>query len=151
MDNEGFVIENDMQAEWAMKRIQEAQQERERMAAHYKSQLEAIDRQTADRVEHLICLLADYFERVPHRATKTGIEKYKLPSGELERKPAGIDYRRDDDALLAWCRENHPDWVRVKEEPSWEEIKKQIMADGILPDGVMPVETPAKFNVKVKE
>lgn len=147
--SEGFTITNDMQADWAMKKIQEARQERERMAAHYKAQLEAIDQQTESRVGHLMDLLADYFGQVPHKATPTGMEKYKLPSGELVRKPAGIDYVRDNDVLLAWCKENRPEWVRTKEEPAWAEIKQQIQADGVLPVGVVPVEKPAAFEVRV--
>ena len=151
IEHESFEITNDMQAEWAMRKIREARQERERMAEHYKSQQEAIDRQTEERVSYFTGLLEAYFEQVPHKATKTGIEKYKLPSGELVMKPAGIDYIRNIDVLLGWCKENRPDWVRVKEEPAWAEIKRQIKEDGVLPVGVVPVETPATFDVKVSE
>ena len=36
------------------------------------------------------------------------------------------DFERDNGALLQWCKANHPELVRVKEEPDWNAVKAYI-------------------------
>lgn len=144
-----FSITDDGKAEWAMRKIREAQEEYDRMATHFNAQLTAIAERRESTVSYMTQLLADYFQGVPRHVTKTGIEKYKLPSGELVMKPAGLDYKHEETALLEWCRKEHPEYIKITEKPSWSDVKAYIKSTGEIPDGVMPVETPAKFDVKV--
>ena len=101
-EGEGFQILNDQMAEWALGKIREAKAEREKWEAFYGAKLEQIRKESQNTIDYMTLLLQRYFDTQERRTTKTGIEKYSLPSGELIRKPAGLDYRRDDAALLAW-------------------------------------------------
>lgn len=150
-ERERFVIKDDMQAEWAFKKIADAQAEIDKWTEHYKAQLEAITERNKSTILYMQGLLANYFDRVPKHTTKTGIEKYKLPCGELVRKPGGLDYQRDGETLLAWCKANKPELVKVEESASWSAVKAYIKETGEIPDGVTLVETEPKFEVKVKE
>lgn len=145
----GFSINDDGKAEWAVRKIAEAKEEKQRMADFYKSQLEAITSRCDQTIEYMQSLLFEYFSSVPRKATKTGIEKYALPSATLQFKPAAIDYARDEDKLLEWARSNNPDFVKVTEQASWSDIKEYIKETGELPDGVTPIEKPGKFEVKI--
>lgn len=145
----GWVITDDGGAEWAMRKIAEAENEMAAWKDHYAEQQARIEARCRQTIEFFTSKLADYFEQVPRRATKTGIEKYKLPSGELIRKPAGIEYQRDETAMLEWCKAQHPEFVRVSEKASWSDVKAYIKETGEIPDGVLPVEKPAAFEVKV--
>lgn len=145
----GWRITDDSGAEYAMRKIAEARNEIASWRDYYAEQMDKIESQNRRTIDFFTAHLSDYFEQVPRRATKTGIEKYKLPSGELVRKPASIDYQRDEDAMLEWCRAQHPEFVRVSEKASWSDVKAYIKETGELPDGVLPVEKPATFEVKV--
>jgi len=151
-EKEQFTITDDAKAEWALVKIREAQAEQSKFTEFYKAQIAKINEQTEETVSYFQSLLAAYFETVPHRSTKTGIEKFKLPSGELVKSPAGVDYDRDPVKLLAWAKKHSPndEYVKVKEEPKWADIKAYIKETGDIPDGVTPVETPAKFDVKLE-
>jgi len=150
-EKEQFTITDDAKAEWALGKIREVQAEQNKFTEFYKAQIAKINEQTQETVSYFQSLLAAYFETVPHRSTKTGIEKFKLPSGELVKSPAGVDYDHDPVKLLAWAKEKNPkEYVKVAETAKWAEIKAYIKATGDIPDGVTPVETPAKFDVKLE-
>jgi len=150
-EKERFHIHNDKMAEWAMGKIAEANADLKKWEAFYTEKLEAARKEAESTISYMSALLQEYFDTQERRVTKTGIEKYSLPSGELERKPAGIDYQRDDDALLKWCDEHLPGAVKVTRKAAWSEVKAHIKATGELPDGVTPFTTEASFSVKVKE
>jgi len=86
-----FRIQNDQQAEWAIGKIKEAEQERDKFLAHYEEQAKKVSEDANGKIIYFTGLLAEYFRTVPRRTTKTGIEKYKLPSGEMILSPAKRD------------------------------------------------------------
>ena len=147
----GFRITDDGMAEWAVRKISEAKAEKAKMQKYYAGQMRAIEERCGKTEAFFTGALMEYFNSVPRRATKTGIEKYALPSGELVRRPAGIEYRRDEDALLNWCKSEHPEFVKVKESASWSEIKAYMKETGEVPKGVTAEEKEPEFEVKVKE
>lgn len=124
---ERWSIKDDKSAEWALKKIREAQEDTARWNTYYAAQMEAIERQNADTVAYFTALLEAWFKTVPHKATKTQ-ESYQLPGGKLVRKAQQPTYERDADALLTWAKSSFPEAVKVKEEASWEAIKKRITA-----------------------
>ena len=124
---ERWSIKDDKSAEWALKKIREAQEDTARWNAYYAAQMETIERQNADTIAYFTALLEAWFKTVPHKATKTQ-ESYQLPSGKLVRKAQQPTYERDADALLTWAKSSFPEAVKVKEEASWEAIKKRITA-----------------------
>lgn len=143
-----FQIQDDQGAEWALKKIREAREEQAKWTDFYRGRMDQVVNQTQETIEFMEGLLRQYFAGVPHRVTKGGTEKYALPSGELICKPAGIDYERDEGALLSWCEANLPEAVKVTRKASWESVKKYIKETGDIPEGVVPVETEPTFQVK---
>ena len=145
-----FAINDDRAATWAAQKIKEKQDELERLVAWYTAQIDAAQKQVQDEIAFLTDRLQEYFRTVPHRATKTGIQKYAFPGGEMILTPAKQSFSHDDATLLAWCKEHdRADLINITEKPRWAEIKAMIKATGELPDGVEPIEEPEKFSVKV--
>lgn len=158
---ERWSIKDDKSAEWALKKIREAQEDTARWNTYYAAQMETIERQNADTVAYFTALLEAWFKTVPHKATKTQ-ESYQLPSGKLVRKLQQPAYERDADALLKWAKTNLPEAIKVKEEASWTDIKNRIgkvMPDGSavdketgeIIDGVTVIERDPVFKVEIKE
>ena len=151
MEAEGFRIENDKMAEWALSKIRDAREDIKKWEGFYNWKLEQARKESQNTIDYMTHLLRQYFDTQQRKVTKTGIEKYSLPSGELIRKPAGLDYKRDDTALLAWCEEHLPEAVKVTRKAGWAEVKAYIKATGEIPDGVEPYETEPVFTVKEAE
>lgn len=149
VEYQGFVIDDDKKAEWAILKLREAETDKQKWADYYTDQLEKIFAINNNTIEYLTHKLNEYFANVPHNVTKSGQEKYKLPSGELVLMPAKLDYQRDDEKLLCWCKQNAPEYVKVKESVDWAGLKKAMTADGLIPEGVEPVEKPEEFKVRI--
>ena len=150
-EKERFVIHNDQMAEWALGKIAQANADLRKWESFYKEKLEAVRKEAEGTISYMSALLQEYFDTQERRVTRSGIEKYSLPSGELVRKPGGIDYKRDEAALLAWCKANLPAAVKVTEKAGWSEVKAYIKETGEIPEGVEPYQTEAAFTVSVKE
>ena len=165
VESEGFVIDTDQRAEWALGKIKEHRAEAERIAAVCDAEIEryaqikqeAIDKAAKDS-GYLESLLFAYFGTVPHKATKTQ-ETYKLPSGTLKQKARAPEYVRDDTELLDWLTEQGMEsLIETKSAPKWAELKKGITAHGeqavytetgeVVP-GVKVVEREPVFSVEV--
>lgn len=145
---ESFRISDDRKAEWALAKIKEAKAERAKWETFYGEKLEAIRKDTQNTIDYMTFLLQQYFDTQERRVTKSGIEKYSLPSGELIRKPGSIDYQHDDETLLAWCEKNLPDAIKVTRKAGWADVKNHIKVTGEIPDGVTVVEADPVFQVK---
>lgn len=128
---ERFRIDDDHKAEWAMRLIADERSEAERlnavrqqMIADYTEQIRKENERLERRTSALTMLLMDYFETVPHKGSKTQ-ESYTLPSGKLVRKYPAAKIERDDNAMISWLRANNLErFIRVKETPAWDELKK---------------------------
>lgn len=147
-ESEGWRIKNDRDAEWALGKIREAKAEVEKWEAFYSEKLMAVVSDANHTIEYMKGRLFDYFNTQERRVTKTGIEKYSLPSCTLERKPAGIKYERNEEELLAWCEKNLPDAIKTTREASWSAVKNYIKETGEIPSGVTVGETEPTFTVK---
>lgn len=155
-----FTITSDSSAEWAIRRIKEAQQEIAEWKAFYADQLKKIADDRQNTINFMTSKLASYFQRVPHRKTDTQ-EKYELPSATLVMKTQQPEFKIDGDVLLAFLDDaRRPDLIRVTREPAWGEIKKEYAVQGetmvdietgeVIP-GIAVLARPAKFDVKIKE
>lgn len=154
---EGFVIDTDAKAEWALQKIREARTDRDRWVKWYKEKIDEITAQTDFDTMNLERMLAEYFANVPHKVTKTQ-ESYKLPGGKLVMKTQNPEYKRDDKAIIDWVKANGmPQFVKVKEELAWQELKDAtavfeghiVTEDGEIIPGVEVVNRDAKFIVEV--
>lgn len=130
-----FKIDTDQKAEWALNIIREEQAEAQRLInvcnsqiLYYQSELKKIQGKLDSKTENLKAMLFEYFQTVPHKATKTQ-ETYKLPSGTLKLKYPKPDYVRDEEKLIEWLKKmGHTDYVKTVETPVWGEFKKTTTA-----------------------
>jgi len=157
IETEGFVIDTDAKAEWALKKIKEARADRDTWVAWYKDKIREITEQTDFDTMNLERMLADYFGTVPHKITKTQ-ESYKLPGGKLVLKKQNPEFKRDDKAVLEWLKTNNlPQYIKVKEELDWAGLKSAtavfeghvVTEDGEIIPGIDVVEREAAFSVEV--
>ena len=77
--------------------------------------------------------LAEYFEKVPKKATKTQ-ETYRLLSGTLVRRFATVKPTPDKEKLAQWLKTNgYTDYIKTIEEPKWGEFKELLNTEGNIP------------------
>ena len=163
---DGFKIDSDSKAEWAVKRIKEAEREQNRLLAlidEERAELDIREKQIADQYEnrtsHLKELLQSYVQRVYENGdaneTKTQIA-YQLLSGKLVLKKPTTKLQQDDKALTEWCRTHLPERVKTTYKADWAEIKKNVkVVDGIAvyePTGEVMIgvtEQPVEPELKI--
>ena len=158
-------ITDDGCADWALKKIKLEKDEHDRIVAlaqqeiaRLKEQIERADRRLEQNTSFLTSMLAEFFETVPHKKTKTGTETYRLLNSQLVKKPGGIKLQPDDEKLVAWLRAaGREDLIKVETKAMWGELKKQIEMVGtvaMMPDtgeiveGIDVVEVAPAFSVK---
>lgn len=166
-DYPGFCIRDDDVADWAVGKIAEARREYIRireLADREIARIEAKVEQARMRMEadtaYLTNRLEDYAAGVqPSKVTKTGTQ-YKLINGTLRRRFGGVEYHRDDEALLRWLQETgRADLIKLKASPDWAGLKKQteVNEDGIVVipetgevvEGVTADRRPDTFEVEI--
>ena len=156
-EQEGFTIDTDAKAEWALTKIREARADRDAWVKWYTEKIEEIKAQTDFNTMNLERMLADYFASVPHKQTKTQ-ESYTLPGGKLILKTQNPEYKRDDKTVIEWLKQNNGgEFIKVKEELAWEDLKAKTAAlngklfseDGEEIPGVEIIEREPKFIVEV--
>jgi hypothetical protein len=164
---EHFDVDNDMKAEWCLRKIRQirADQKKEkeelaRQMRFYQDQMDMIDKEADDDAAFFEGLLRGYFaSRVDDGFTKSTKTKttYKLPSGNLILKKQAPEYERKDEELLPWLKQNRPELVNVTESANWAELKKTVKIngdtvvteDGEVVPGVKVTEREDKFEVEV--
>ena len=125
-ESEHFVIEDDQTAEWAMQKIREAKADTEKWDEFYDDRKRKVHEANDLIIANMESLLQTYFEKVPHKVTKTQ-ENYTLPGGKLVLKKANPEYQRDDAEVIAWLKENGGDkYIKVVEKLDWAELKKSL-------------------------
>lgn len=156
---EEFVIDSDIKAEWALKKIKEARADRDRMLDWYEKKAKEIKEQTDFETMGLERMLADYFRMTEkaHKVTKTQ-ESYSLPGGKLVLKKQNPEYKRDDEAIIAWLKESgNGNYIKTTESLDWANLKKDtavfdghvVTGDGEIVPGIEVVERGEKFVVEV--
>lgn len=163
---DGFKIDSDSKAEWAVKRIKEAEREQNRLLAlvdEERAELDVREKEILDnyaqKTDGLKAMLEQYlraqYAKEEARETNTQIT-YQLLSGKLVYKKSGLELKQNADVLVNWCKEHLPDAIKVTYTPNWAEIKKNIkVVDGIpvyaptgeVVDGVEEAYVASKFNV----
>lgn len=158
-----FTIDSDEMAEWALKKVLAAKKEKERLTAlidaeraRLDSTQEDVDKRYENDTSYLLFKLSEYFKTVEHKETKTQ-ESYQLLSGKLVFKKPTQKLEQQKEALLEWCKENAPEYVRTEQSVEWGQIKKcmKIVGESVIYDatgeivqGVAVTETAGTFDVK---
>lgn len=164
---ETFKITDDKSADWAIRQIHEAEDERDRLVSLAEEQIIDLNdriselKQKCDRdTAYLRSCLIDYFQTVKSKETKTQ-KSYKLISGTLVFKKPSTKITHDDAKLLEYLENNDGnDFIKLKKSVDWASFKEQltISDDGevidtelgtVIPNEVCAVEdVPASFNIK---
>lgn len=168
-ENQRFRIQDDNQADWALRKIARARQDMKEAEETAAMEIEKINRWLdGQRDESLrtelffTVLLQEYYE--PRFMTNPDKKTYKLPSGKVQRRTQQPLFDRDNEALLAWLKQRGmTDYVEVKETPKWGELKQQVQVvgehvvikdgplKGEIVDGVEVVHRPPTFRVVTTE
>ena len=158
-------ITDDSLADWAVRKIAEERAELQRIQTLAEGEIERIKAKVAkaekrytNGTEFLTRKLAQFFETVPHKTTKTK-HSYRLLSGTLTRKIGGVSMKQDDATLLEYLKKSgNADMIKVKEEPKWGDYKKRLeivgeqiidKETGEIVEGVAIIEKPDTFTVDV--
>lgn len=158
-------ITDDSTADWAVAKIAAAREELARIEAlaseqfdRIQSKVEEAKKRCESATGFLTSKLAEYFETVPHKETKTK-HSYRLLSGTLAKKIGGATMRPDEARLLAHLKASgQEDFVKVEEKPRWGEYKKRLeivngavidTETGELVDGVDIEEKPDSFVIEI--
>lgn len=158
-------IADDGAADWAVRKIAEERAELTRIRelaeaeiGRIEAKLDAAEKRYENGTRFLTAKLAEYFNTVPHKTTKTK-ESYRLLSGTLTMKIGGIQMKQDDKSLLAFLKQSgNDDMIQITEKPRWGEYKKRLQIvgnrvvdslTGEIVEGVVVIEKPNTFTVDV--
>lgn len=150
---EGFIIDSDAKADWALNIINQERKEVERLSKAIDEEIEMLklkkqrfEEGLDNKISYLQGKLFEYFNTIQPKNLKT-CDKYKLPSGELVYSKEALKYERDDDKIIQWLTDNNKmEYIKVKPFVDWAELKKTDFIDDI--DGITRVKIPRKFEVK---
>jgi len=159
-----FRIGDDGCADWAIRKIKDEKQEYDRIRELGEQQIALIEEKIArakrrfeQNTGFLTSKLAQYFNTVPHKKTKTR-ETYRLLSGNLVLKLGGVKATPDDEKLVPWLKANgYTDFVKVEEKATWGELKKKLNLEsgtmatiaetGEIVEGITLMQQPDTFVV----
>lgn len=158
---ETFKIDNDKKADWAITQIKEAEAERDRLITLAEEQIidlndriEELKNKCINDTKYLRSCLAEYFETVPVKETKTQ-KTYKLLSGTLVFKKPSVKIIHDDAKLIEFLKDS--EFIETKQSIKWAEYKKLLTVSGDdvidsetgeIVDGCTVEDVPATFNIK---
>jgi phage host-nuclease inhibitor protein Gam len=139
-EQQDWRIENDAAADWAIEKIKfyRAELERKRqLAEEKKKQIDAWLKSEQEKAERQIAFfeqkLYEYFMSLDPsllQKSKTQV-KYELFSGTLKLKKQNLTIERDNETLLKWLEQSGlTDYIKIKKEPNWIELKKNMEISG---------------------
>jgi len=158
-------IADDSTADWALSQIAAERAELNRIKGLAQEQIDRIllrvaaaEKRYESGTAFLVAKLAEYFETVTPKKTKTK-HSYRLLSGSLVKKVGGTTLKQDEPALLAYLKASgQTDLIKTEESPRWGEFKKRLeiagdqvidTTTGEIVDGVLIEQKPDVFTVDV--
>ncbi len=163
-ERSGFVIDDDMKAAWAMRKIDEIERETEKSIEWYENAICKCKERLQRETSYFKALLYEYFQTVPQRPTKTKAV-YKLPCGEMSLKFEKSDFAIADNCkgeLLSELAAKGSEFIKTKSDVDWAGLKKTLKeidgqiftvsedGEAIQLDNVKIVNKPPEFTVKYK-
>ena len=164
---ERWRVTDDESAEWLIEKVNEEMVEINRYEMSLankidilREKLEKVRREKEHKLAWRDSYLLEYFESVDesHKKRTKTLEKYRLPSGEIVKKYQKPEYRKDNEALLQWVKENKlNEYLEVKESAKWGDLKKMTKLvgntlvyeeTGEVVEGVEVVERPPVIEFK---
>lgn len=127
-----FKIENKEQATWALRKIKALKTQIKETNELAEIEIERIkiwqenENQSAESsMDYFENLLHDYM--LEERALDPKLKTVKLPHGTVRFRKQQPEYKRDEDKLLVWAKEsNLKEYIKIKENLNWSNLKKDI-------------------------
>lgn len=164
MENkERFKIDNLGSANWAFRKLKAIKDKEKEVQDLYQAEIDRIKswkdkelKQFENGKEFFESLLTEYF--IEQKKIDPNF-KVSTPYGKVSSRKQQPKFKRDEDILLQWTKQNKPEYVKVKESPDWAGLKKEIEVknnvavtkDGEIIEGVIVEERPDSINVKVAD
>ena len=131
---EGWHVDSPAAAEWVLSKIAEERASTERiieaangMIEYYERQIDKAKNDLANSEAYFMGELRLWFDGQPKRSLKASYA-IDLPSGKLSlSKEPKVEYKRDNAKLTEWLINNAGEFVVVKPEPDWQELKAHVM------------------------
>lgn len=133
VEKEDWRIRNDKEAEWFIDKTNEELTEKEAFLQRLEDKKQQVQEMINKEKEQIKAIrenrnyyLQQYFATVDDKLkkkTKTQ-EKYRLPSGDIVKKYSKPKYKRTED-LTKWVKDNKLNYLKVKEDVEWGELKKE--------------------------
>ncbi|WFD08732.1 host-nuclease inhibitor Gam family protein [Tepidibacter hydrothermalis] len=136
-ERETWKIDNDNTADWALDKIKESREEYERFEKVAMAKIEQIksvldqERKKSDNETSFFeSKLREYVETLKMKETKTQ-KTYALPSGKIVIKKDKSDFKINKDSVLENIKalEGYEDYIKVKEDLAWGDLKKNLVID----------------------
>ena len=167
---QGFVIDTDELADWAVRKILRCQQKNDDVKQLAEMQINKIkqwqEQLTAEynsSITYLTTLLEPYAKSQLDGKKKT----VKMPSGSVSFRSVSAGYfiagnkvDGKNEALLNHVRQSAPEFLKVEESTDWAEFKKTltltstgqiVTADGEILSFISAVEYPDSVSVKERK
>ena len=168
--SEGAVIRNADEAGAALRRLKQERavhdqyceplrnriEKLEQRVRKLRGEIERADNALASKTEIYTGALRRWFENGAERRELKASWRVPLPDGTLVLTKPSETLSHDDDTLLAFVKQNRPEFVKVKESVDWAELKKHLHVEdgaayfadtGEMPDGVTVTEKPSEFKI----
>jgi hypothetical protein len=169
-EQQGFIIDSDERADWAIRRILKCQQKNDTVKQFAEMQINKIkqwqeqESEGNDRsINYLIGLLEPYAKSQLDGKKKT----VKMPSGNVSFRTKPPDYFIEGEKadgknieLLNHVRKSNPEFLKIEESVNWAEFKNTltltstgqiIAADGEILSFISAVEYPDTVSVKERK
>lgn len=158
-------IADDGCADWAVRKIAEERAELARIKELADAQIHRIEEKVAaaerrceNGTRFLTSKLAEYFQIVPHKVTKTK-HSYRLLSGSLSLKLGQPAMKQDDEKLVQYLKDSGQlEFIKTEEKPKWGDFKKQLQIVGAsavdketgeIVEGITIETKPDTFSVDI--
>lgn len=165
-EKESFTVKDDSQANWALRKIKQMNDQIEQNNALAQAEIDKIEQwnqseneKAQSSIDYFQGLLAEY--AMKKKAEDPKFKSLKLPNGRIGFRKQQPKWNYDDETVLeALKKANMNDFINVKESPRKADIKKafdvagsQVVCPdtGLIIEGITIEEQPDKFNVAVKK
>lgn len=166
VNDESFKIEDEVQVNWALRKIKQLQDEKEKNVSLANAEIEKIEEwlnsmndQVQQSIDYFQSLLAEY--ALKQRKNDPEFKSLKLPNGRIGFRKQQPKWEYDNTKLVESLKASErTDLIRIKEEPDKSAIKKafQVVDDKVVDtetgqviEGITVEQREDAFRVEVSE
>jgi hypothetical protein len=157
-DQQGYVIDNQDKADWALRKIKHSQQKideakelKEKRIAQINLWYNAIECENNNQISYFESLLTPYAETQLKGSKK---RSFNLPNGTIGFRKSGDKFTIDgeevgskSEKLIKLLEESYVSFVEVEKKANWGEFKKTLQIKG---DKVITADGEVLEDIKVE-